>query len=86
MDTITLQMAQRGVLVLPKTLREAYNLQAGDSFTLLDLGGVFVLSPRHSEIDRLAAQIAETLTKRGDTLESVLQSLREQREKYGSQS
>ena len=84
MDTITLQIAQRGVLVLPKPLREAYNLQAGDSITLLDLGGVFVLSPHHSEIDRLATQITETLTKRGETLESMLQSLREQREKYGS--
>lgn len=45
-DTITLCMAQRGILTLPKALCESYNLQPGDTFTLLDLGGVFVLSPR----------------------------------------
>jgi len=82
-DTITLQMAQRGVLVLPKALREAYHLQPGDSFTLLDLGGVFVINPRHSEIDAIADRITQALLERGETLESMLQTLREEREKYG---
>jgi hypothetical protein len=37
-DTMIVQMAQRGVLTLPKAVRDSYNLQPGDSFTLLDLG------------------------------------------------
>jgi bifunctional DNA-binding transcriptional regulator/antitoxin component of YhaV-PrlF toxin-antitoxin module len=82
-DTITIQLAQRGVLTLPKSLRENYNLQPGDSFTLLDLGGVFVLSPRHSEIDSLAERLTYSLTERGETLETMLQALREERERYG---
>ncbi len=81
-DTITVQLAQRGVLTLPKSLRESYNLQPGDSFTLLDLGGVFVLSPLHSEIDALAERLTYSLTERGETLETVLQALREEREGY----
>ena len=81
-DTITIQLAQRGVLTLPKSLRESYNLQPGDSFTLLDLGGVFVLSPLHSEIDALAERLTYSLTERGETLETVLQALREEREGY----
>jgi bifunctional DNA-binding transcriptional regulator/antitoxin component of YhaV-PrlF toxin-antitoxin module len=85
-DTITLQLAQRGVLTLPKTLRESYNLQPGDSFTLLDLGGVFVLSPRRSEIDALANRLTQTLIQQGESLESMLQALREERERYGGQS
>ena len=44
-DTISIQMGQRGVLTLPKALRDLYSLQSGDDFTLLDLGGVFVLRP-----------------------------------------
>ena len=84
-DTLTVQMAQRGVLVLPKALREAYHLQPGDSFTLLDLGGVFVISPRRSEIDALADRITQTLLEKGETLESMLQALRAQREKHGPQ-
>jgi hypothetical protein len=32
-------------------------MQPGDTFTLLDLGGVLVLSPRRSEIDVPAERI-----------------------------
>jgi bifunctional DNA-binding transcriptional regulator/antitoxin component of YhaV-PrlF toxin-antitoxin module len=84
-DTLTLQLAQRGVLTLPKTLRESYNLQPGDSFTLLDLGGVFVLSPRRSEIDALADRLTQSLTQQGETLETMLQALREEREQYAGE-
>lgn len=84
-DTVTLQLAQRGVLTLPKTLREIYNLQPGDSFTLLDLGGVFVLSPRRSQIDALADRLTQTLAQQGESLESMLQALREERERYAGQ-
>ncbi|MEW5989507.1 MAG: AbrB/MazE/SpoVT family DNA-binding domain-containing protein [Chloroflexota bacterium] len=82
-DTMILQLAQRGVLTLPKNLREAYRLQPGDNFTLLDLGGVFVLSPRRSEIDTLADRITQALVERGETLETMLLALREERERYG---
>jgi bifunctional DNA-binding transcriptional regulator/antitoxin component of YhaV-PrlF toxin-antitoxin module len=82
MNTTTVQIAKRGLLTLPKALREAYNIRSGDAFTLLDLGGVFVLSPRRSEIDALADTIAADLQAQGETLESMLQALREEREKY----
>jgi len=82
MGTMTVQVAERGLLVLPKTLREAYNIQPGDTLTLLDLGGVFLLSPRPSEIDALADPIAADLRARGETLEFLLHALRQEREKY----
>ncbi len=81
----TLQIGQRGVLTLPKSVREAYKMQPGDPVTMLDLGGVFVLSPRLSEIDDLSARITESLVEKGEDLESMLKVLREQREKYGDQ-
>jgi len=83
-DTITVNVAQRGVVTLPKSIREAYGLRPGDTLTLLDLGGVFLLSPRRSEIDTLADRITQALTERGETLESMLQVLREERERYAS--
>jgi len=79
MDTLTVQLSQRGTLVLPKSLREIYGLRAGDTFTLLDLGGVFVLSPRRSEIDALANGITGKLTEKSETLASMLRVLREER-------
>ncbi|MCL4262385.1 MAG: AbrB/MazE/SpoVT family DNA-binding domain-containing protein [Anaerolineae bacterium] len=83
-DTLALQMGQRGTFILPKNLRDTYNLQPGDDFTLLDLGGVFVLSPGRSQIDALAGQITHALTERGETLESMLLALREERERYNA--
>jgi AbrB family looped-hinge helix DNA binding protein len=83
-DTITLKVAQRGIVTLPKKLRKNYHLKPGDSFTLLDLGGVFVLSPRHSEIDSIAERIARTLTEKGETLETMLRALRRERESHGT--
>lgn len=81
-DTMTVQMTQRGVFVLPKTLRDVYNLQPGDTFTLLDLGGVFVISPQRSNIDSLADRINQSLSEKGETLESMLLTLRKERERY----
>jgi bifunctional DNA-binding transcriptional regulator/antitoxin component of YhaV-PrlF toxin-antitoxin module len=81
-DTTVIQMGQRGVLTLPKALRDHYGLQSGDDFTLLDLGGVFLLSPTRSEIDSLAEQLTASLAQEGETLESMLAALREERERY----
>jgi bifunctional DNA-binding transcriptional regulator/antitoxin component of YhaV-PrlF toxin-antitoxin module len=85
-DTITLQMGQRGVMTLPKSLRENYRFQAGDQFTLLDIGGVFVLSPVRTQIDALADQLTQSLVEQGETLESMLVALREEREQYDANS
>jgi AbrB family looped-hinge helix DNA binding protein len=80
-DTITVQMAQRGVIILPKSLRDSYNLKAGDSITIIDLGGVLVLNPRPSQIEPLVKQMNEALIEQGETLESMLEALREERER-----
>ena len=81
-DTLKIQIAQRGLITLPKDLRQTYHLKPGDELTLLDLGGVFVLSPRRSEVDTLADRISADLVSQGATLESMLQALREAREQY----
>lgn len=81
-DTLMLQVAQRGQVTLPKSLRDTYSIRQGDQLTLLDLGGVFVISPRRSEIDGLAEQISAGLQEQGESLESMLQALREARQKY----
>jgi bifunctional DNA-binding transcriptional regulator/antitoxin component of YhaV-PrlF toxin-antitoxin module len=78
-DTFKIWLVRRGSVTLPKSLREAYRLQPGDELTLLDLGGVFALSPRRSEVDVLAERIASALSSEGETLESVLGALRERR-------
>jgi len=82
MQSFTVQIAQRGLVTLPKEVRQAYNLQPGQKLTLLDLDGVFVLSRQPSQVDALADRIADELRGRGETLESMLQALREVRAEY----
>lgn len=83
MSETTVQMTDRGVITLPKKLRDAYRLRGGANLTLLDLGGVFVLNPQPSRIDVLADQVAEQWAADGQSLETMLQALREERERRG---
>jgi len=55
-DVTLLRMRRQGGVTLPKVLRDRYDLREGDSLTLLDLGGVFVLTPQRVETDRLAEE------------------------------
>lgn len=82
MQTFTLQVAQRGLITLPKEVRKAYTIEPGQQMTLLDLDGVFVLSRRPSQVDAFADRIADELADRGETLESMLQTLQEVRAEY----
>ena len=45
------------------------------------LGGTFVLSRTRSQIDDLAGRISDLLQERGETIESMLQTLREERDR-----
>jgi len=58
-------------------------MQPGDTFTLTDLDGVFVLSPQRSESDAIADKIARQWADDGETLETMLRALREERESRG---
>ena len=82
--SVSLQMSKRGNITIPKPLRDSYGMRAGDTFTLLDLDGVFILSPRRSEIDAIAEKIAAQWAKDGETLETMIEALREERERRGS--
>jgi len=57
-------------------------IQPGQQLTLLDLDGVFVLSLKPSQVDALADRLADELAGRGETLESMLQTLREVRAEH----
>ena len=89
--TMTLQLRQRGLLTLPKKLRTRYGLREGEVFTLIDLGGVFVLSPKLSLVDKMAAEIEQMREEAGLTVDDLLEGLDEERkrlyaETYGTGS
>jgi AbrB family looped-hinge helix DNA binding protein len=76
------QVRQRGSLTIPAALREKYGIRAGDTFYLVDLDGVFVLSPMVPMVPELAREIERIRQEAGVSLEDLLAGLREQREQY----
>lgn len=78
----TVRVRQRGVLTLPASLREKYGIRPGDTFRLIDLDGIFVLTPMVPMVPELAREIERMRREAGLTIEELLAGLREQRKRY----
>ena len=79
------------MLTLPEELRSRYRLKEGELFTLLDLDGVFVLSPGVSVVAKRAAEIERLREEAGLAVEDLLVGLDDTRqglyaETYGTES
>jgi bifunctional DNA-binding transcriptional regulator/antitoxin component of YhaV-PrlF toxin-antitoxin module len=88
MDTV-IQVRDRGVITLPAEIREKYGIENGAIFRLVDLDGVFVLTPMVPMVPELAREIEQARLEAGLSMEELLHGLREVRarythEKYGS--
>jgi bifunctional DNA-binding transcriptional regulator/antitoxin component of YhaV-PrlF toxin-antitoxin module len=76
-------LRDKGVLTLPVSLRRKYNLRAGDTFSVIDLGeGAIVLARRASRIDELGDRVAQMVQEAGYTPEQLMATLDEERERY----
>jgi AbrB family looped-hinge helix DNA binding protein len=78
----TVQVRDRGVLTLPAEIREKYGIQPGDTFRLVDLDGIFVLTPMVPMVPELAREIERARIEAGLNTDDLLRNLREQRERY----
>ena len=78
----TIHSRQRGSLTLPVELRERYGIEAGDTFRILDLDGIFVLTPMTPMVPELAREIERARLEAGLDTADLLQALREQRARY----
>lgn len=78
----TIQIRQRGNLTLPVELRERYGIEPGDTFHILDLDGIFVLTPMTPMVPELAREIERARLEAGLDTADLLQALREQRARY----
>ncbi len=83
MAAMKVEMAESGQVTIPKGLCDEYGLRAGQEFTILDIGGVFVLSPRESRVDAMLDRIRDELAAEGATEEEMLTDLRARREASG---
>ena len=78
----TIQIRKRGVLTLPSELREKYTIQEGDTYRLVDMDGIFVLTPMVPMVPELAREIERIRKEAGLSLEELLDGLKEERERY----
>lgn len=79
---LTVQVRQRGALTLPAELRQKYGIQDGDTYRLVDLDGIFILTPMAPMVPELAREIERSRLEMGLGMGELLLALREQRERY----
>ena len=78
----SVQMRGKGTITFPAKLRNKYELQEGEVFTVIDLGGgSFLLKPKVLEVDILSRRIARKLKEDNVTLEDLFETPREERKK-----
>ena len=82
MRTTTIVIRKRGRWTLPAELREKYGVMAGDEFTLIDLGGSFLITPHASQVTRMGDRIEQILREKNLVPEDFLESLENDREQY----
>ena len=79
----TVQIRRKGTITIPAKLCKEYKFEEGQILTVIDLGeGTILLTPKVSQVDKLANQIAEKFKDEGITLEDLLQALNELRKTY----
>ena len=85
-STYKVQVARRGTITLPRELREHNHIETGDTLTLSDLGnGVVVMRLQRTRVDKIANKLAKEWRESGETLESMLNTLRRVRAEHGNQ-
>lgn len=85
-----IQLRKRGVFTLPKSLRDKYELGEGDALHLVDVDGVFVLTPMAPMVPKLTREIQRLRERDGVSTDELLQHLRDTRphltqEQYGEE-
>ncbi len=78
----TVRVRKRGTLTLPAELREKYGIRPGDTFRLVDLDGILVLTPMVPIVPELAREIERMRLEAGLSMAELLTNLRKQREQY----
>jgi len=78
----TIQVRKRGVLTLPAELRQKYHIEEGDTFRLVDLDGIFVITPMVPLVPELAREIERLRLEAGLSIQELLEHLRQERQRY----
>lgn len=77
-----IQIRSKGTITLPAELRRKYNLEEGETLTLVDMGGVFMIAPQDSKVMRSADRVAKKVREANVSLDELFDTLDEERSQY----
>ncbi len=80
------KLRERGQLTIPYEYRKELGLGKEDVLNILKIGDVLVLVPRQLTGDVISRKIESAMKKKGLTLDSLLDNLREQRKRYSKET
>jgi AbrB family looped-hinge helix DNA binding protein len=75
MQTAKLSVRERGQVTLPKALRDALDLDAGDIVKAVQIGDAIVLMPQRLELDALRREVQRLMKKHKVTADDLLTGL-----------
>ena len=78
----TTKIGEKGQLTVPKQFREDLGLGNGAPFAVLRLGDGLILLPEQRRFEHLCAQVSARLTDAGLTLDALLSTLPDARNRF----
>jgi AbrB family looped-hinge helix DNA binding protein len=77
----TTKIGEKGQLTVPKQFRQDLGLGTGAPFAVLRLGDGLILLPEQQRFEHLCRQVSASLTVAGSTLEDLLATLPQARQR-----
>lgn len=75
MKATSLAVRERGQVTLPKSLRDALDIEAGDVVNAVQIGDAIVLTPKRMDLDALRREIQRLMKKQKVTADDLLRDL-----------
>ena len=77
----TVEIARRGQITIPKSLRDKLGIEEGQKYGLRTIeGGLIILTPQAERSTIALGQLREALLNKGASLDAMLADLRRKRE------
>ncbi len=77
---IVTEIKPRGLITIPKKIRDAVHLEEGQIVTVIAVGDTILVTPKRLQLDKVRRQIARILKETKLSPEEVLKGLKESRE------
>jgi AbrB family looped-hinge helix DNA binding protein len=75
MRATSLAIRERGQVTLPKALRDALEIEAGDTVKAVQIGDAIVLTPQRLDLDALRREVQRLMKKHKVTADDLLSGL-----------